>query len=177
VVEYDSDPDFIAPESLMRRISFKTAPTRDEKHGQIGGRDYAVSGDVRWLIERHPDWKTIRTVGITELVREVREEVKTERRFFVSSPEMDAEVFAKAVRVHLGIENSLHYVPDMAFVEDDCRTRKDNGNENMAFIRKIALTVSRSGKESKSSLLGRIKEMAWSDKYIEKLLFNSDFAA
>jgi len=49
----------------MGRISFKTAPTRDEKHGQIGGRDYAVSGDVRWLVERHPDWKTIRSIGIT----------------------------------------------------------------------------------------------------------------
>jgi predicted transposase YbfD/YdcC len=155
VAEYFSGLDFGAPESRMRRISCKTASTHDEKHGRIEDRDYAVSGDVRWLVERHPDWKTIRSIGTAEATREVKGEVKTERRYFVSSLEADAEVFAKAVRGHWGIENSLHYVLDVAFGEDDCRIRKDNGPENMAFIRKIALTVARSDKESSATELPR----------------------
>jgi hypothetical protein len=57
-----------------------------------------------------------------------------------------------------------------------CRIKKDNGPENMAFIRKIALTVARSDRETKSSVASRIKQMAWSDDYREKLLFNSEFA-
>jgi hypothetical protein len=46
----------------------------------------------------------------------------------------------------------------------------------MAFIRKIVLTIARSDTETKSSVAGRIKQMAWSDSYLEHLLFASRFA-
>jgi hypothetical protein len=75
------------------------------------------------------------------------------------------------------MENSLHCVLDVTPGEDCSRIRSDNGPENMAFIRKIALTAARSDKESKSSVAGRIKQMAWSGDYLEKLLFNSEFAS
>jgi hypothetical protein len=45
----------------------------------------------------------------------------------------------------------------------------------MAFIRKIALTLARSDQESKSSMVGRLKEMGWDNDYLERMLFNSDF--
>ena len=41
----------------------------------------------------------------------------------------------EAVRSHWGIGNSLHWSPDTAFGEDQCRVRKDNGPENMAALR------------------------------------------
>jgi len=47
----------------------------------------------------------------------------------------------------------------------------------MAFIRKIALTIARSDTETKSSVAGRIKQMAWSEEYLEQLLFASTFAS
>jgi predicted transposase YbfD/YdcC len=74
----------------------------------------------------------------------VKGEVQTERRYFISSLPAEAEQFAKAVRAHWGIENSLHYVLDVAFGEDGSRIRKDKGPENMAILRKMALTVARS---------------------------------
>ncbi|GHT87850.1 hypothetical protein FACS1894137_15620 [Spirochaetia bacterium] len=61
--------------------------------------------------------------------------------------------------------------------EDACRIRTDKGPENMAFIRKIALTLARSDKESKSSMVGRLKQIAWDNDYLEQMLFNSDFGA
>jgi predicted transposase YbfD/YdcC len=100
-----------------------------------------------------------------------------ERRHFVSSLPADAGRFAKAVRSHWGIENSLHYVLDVAFGEDGCRLRKDNGPENMAVLRKVALTVARVDSETKSSIIGRRKQMAWSNEYLERLLFQSPFAS
>ncbi|MDR2500308.1 MAG: ISAs1 family transposase [Treponema sp.] len=93
-------------------------------------RDYAVSGDVDWLRKRHPHWNTIRSIGIAEGRREVKGEAQTERRYFISSLPAEAEQFAKAVRAHWGIENSLHYVLDVAFGEDGSRIRKDKGPEN-----------------------------------------------
>ncbi|GHV35808.1 hypothetical protein AGMMS4952_27960 [Spirochaetia bacterium] len=123
------------------------------------------------------EWKTIRSIGMVEETRQEGEKITIGRRYFVSSLEADAEQFAQTVRSHWGIENSLHYVLDVAFGEDSCRIRTDKGPENMAFIRKIALTLARSDKESKSSMVGRLKEMGWDNDYLEQMLFNSGFGA
>jgi uncharacterized protein YaeQ len=47
----------------------------------------------------------------------------------------------------------------------------------MAILRKMALTVARSDTEAKSNIIGRRKEMAWSNEYLERLLFQSGLAA
>jgi predicted transposase YbfD/YdcC len=176
VQEYYEGLDFSSPAGKDKHIQFHSVSTHDEKHGRIEDRDYAVSDDVGWLRERHPDWKTIRSIGVVESSRESKGEISVERRYYISSMEADAEQFAKAVRAHWGIENSLHYVLDVAFGEDGSRLRKDNGPENMAILRKLALTVARSDQETKSSIIGRRKQMAWSDEYLERLLFQSSFA-
>ena len=177
VKEYFEGLDFSVPEGKNRDIQFHSTSTHDEKHGRIEDRDYAVSEDVGWLIERHPAWKSIRSIGVVESSREVKGQVSVERRYFVSSLPGDAGEFARGVRGHWGIENSLHYVLDVAFGEDDSRLRKDNGPENMAILRKLALTVVRADTESKSSIIGRRKQMAWSNEYLERLLFQSQLAS
>jgi predicted transposase YbfD/YdcC len=177
VKEYFADLDFSAPAHTNRHIQFHSVSTHDERHGRIEGRDYAVSDDVGWLIERHPDWKTIRSIGVVESNREVQGKTTVERRLFVSSLPADAEQFACGVRGHWGIENSLHYVLDVAFGEDGSRLRKDQGPENMATLRKLAMTVARADTGTKSSMIGRRKQMAWSNEYLEQLLFQSSFAS
>jgi predicted transposase YbfD/YdcC len=136
-----------------------------------------VSDDVAWLVKRRPQWNTIRSIGIAEASREAKGEVQTECRYFISSLPAEAARFAKAVQAHWGIENSPRYVLDVAFGEDGSRIRKDKGPENMAILRKLALTVARSDTETKSSVIGRRKQMAWSNEYLERLLFFSGLAA
>jgi predicted transposase YbfD/YdcC len=177
VREYFADVDFAKPASAAKHVSFNSVSTHEEKRGRIEDRDYAVSDDVQWLHQRHPKWKTIRSIGFVDSRREVKGKVTNERRHFVSSLPADAELFAKVVRSHWGIENSLHYVLDVAFGEDACRIRTDKGPENMSFIRKIALTIARADTKAKSSIAGRIKQMAWSESYLEQLLFASNFAS
>jgi hypothetical protein len=47
----------------------------------------------------------------------------------------------------------------------------------MAILRKLALTVARADTETKSSIIGRRKQIAWSNEYLEKLLFQSQLAS
>jgi predicted transposase YbfD/YdcC len=178
VEEYWSMLDFNKPAAQASSITFRSISTYDQKHGRKETRDYAVSDDVPWLVEQFPQWKSIKSIGMVESTRETGEgEEKTERRYFISSLEADENLFAHAVRAHWGIENRLHYILDVVYGEDASRVRKDNGPRTLALIRKIALTVARSDKESKTSIRGRVQQMAWSEEYLESLLFRSDFAS
>lgn len=52
-------------------------------------------------------------------------------------------------RAHWGIENSVHWVLDAAFNEDQSRVRKDHSPENLAVMRRIALNLLRKEKTAK----------------------------
>jgi predicted transposase YbfD/YdcC len=178
VKEYWGMLDFGKPAAQAKYIRFRSVSTYDEKHGRKEARDYAVSGDVQWLWKQFPQWKSINSIGVVESTRDAGTgEATTERRYFVSSLGADEELFAHAVRAHWGIENRLHYMLDVVYREDASRVRKDYSPRTLALIRKIALTVARSDKESKTSIRGRVQQMAWSEDYLESLLFRSDFAS
>jgi predicted transposase YbfD/YdcC len=115
----------------------------------------------------------IKSIGVIEEWRDVNGKESTDRRYYVSSLPADPEVFALAARTHWGIENGLHHVLDVAFREDACTIRRGNAPENLSVIRKIALTLVRSDTESKKSIKKRLKMLAWSDEYFEKLLVNA----
>jgi predicted transposase YbfD/YdcC len=177
VKEYWDMLDFDKPAAKAKYVKFRTSSTYDEKHGRKETRDYAVSDDVEWLRKQFPKWKTINSIGVVESIRDTGVGGKTERRYFVSSLEADEKLFAHAVRAHWGIENSLHYILDVIYGEDASRIRKDHSPRTLALIRKIALTVARSDRESKTSIRGRVRQMAWSEDYLESLLFRSDFSS
>jgi predicted transposase YbfD/YdcC len=177
VEEYWGMLDFDKPAAQAKYIKFRTVSTYDEKHGRKETRDYAVSDDVQWLREQFPKWKSINSIGVVESTRDTGKEAKTERRYFVSSLGADEKEFAHAVRAHWWIENRLHYMLDVIYREDACRVRKDYSPRTLALIRKVALTIARSDKKSKTSVRGRVQQMAWSEDYLESLLFRSDFVS
>jgi predicted transposase YbfD/YdcC len=177
VKEYGDMLDFGQPEAQAKYIKFRSISTYDEKHGRKETRDYAVSDDIEWLLKQFPKWKGIKSIGVVESTRDTGDrEPKTERRYFISSLNADEKQFAHAVRSHWGIENRLHYMLDVIYREDASRVRKDYSPRTLALIRKIALTIARSDKESKTSITGRVQQMAWSEDYLESLLFRSHFA-
>jgi predicted transposase YbfD/YdcC len=76
VKEYFADCDFSKPACAMKYISFQSTSTHEEKRGRIEERDYAVSGDVEWLRQRHPKWKTIQSIGFVDSRREEKGKVE-----------------------------------------------------------------------------------------------------
>lgn len=111
-------------------------------HGRIEERSCrAASAD--WLAERHPDWKGLRSIAA---VKARRIDKKTgaesvETRLYISSLAPDPALLLGCVRAHWSIENNLHWVLDVAFDEDRCRTRKDNSARALALMRRVALNL------------------------------------
>lgn len=85
----------------------------------------------------------MKSIGLAYGERTVDGKTGTGARYCISSLSCDRKRFGDAVREHWGIENSLHRVLDIVFDEDQKRTRKGHGAENVAAIRRIALNLLR----------------------------------
>ena len=74
------------------------------------------------------------------------------------------------MREHWGIENSLHWVLDIAFREDESRVRKGHGPENLATIRHMALNLLRRETSSKGGVKARRLRAGLDEAYLLKVL-------
>ena len=120
------------------KVSAKTV-TKEKGHGRIETREYFLETDIDWLPQK-PEWAGLNAIGMVKSKVWEKDILREETRYYITSL-IDVTVFAKAVRAHWGIENSLHWCLDAVFREDLNRTRKDNSAENFAVIRHIALNI------------------------------------
>jgi predicted transposase YbfD/YdcC len=142
--------------------------TIEKDHGRIEIRRYSLSSQIDWL-EAKSDWAGLQAVGRVESTRLIGEKTSTECRYFLCSS-VDQGRFAATVRSHWGIENQQHWVLDVQFGEDACRTRKDHSAENLAVIRRMALNVLHHNGPVRDSLRRRKRRAALNDDYRLRLL-------
>jgi predicted transposase YbfD/YdcC len=146
--------------------------TLEKDHGRIESREYLASGELDWD-KQLKDWPGLKSIGMVRATRTVAGKTSVQCRYYLSSLEADAEQLGRAVRAHWGIENSLHWVMDMSFREDESRMRAGNSAQNFTVMRHIALNLVRRDSSSKSSLKARRKACGWNDQYLQALLFES----
>lgn len=144
----------------------------DKGHGRIETRTCWVCDDVSWLQERHPRWKSIKSIIRIDSVREIKGKISTEARFYISSMIATAKKFLSAIRSHWTIENNLHWVLDMSFNEDHSRIRKENVPQVMTIIRHIALNLLQLTKnQMKRQSIKRLRKNAgWNDSILTTIL-------
>ncbi|CNE62295.1 MULTISPECIES: ISAs1 family transposase [Yersinia] len=111
---------------------------------------------------------------MVETIRNVKyvDGVTSDFRYYLSSCTDIPEIQIAAVRKHWAIENSLHWVLDVIFREDDSRIREQISARMFAQLRKMALNIVKRDKNSKISLRARRKSAGWDNGYMEGLLFN-----
>lgn len=142
--------------------------TKEKGHGRIEKRIYYLTSEIEWLSQKS-DWTGLNSIGMVHSIVEEKGIVRTENRYFITSL-TNIDTFAKSVREHWGIENSLHWVLDVGFNEDNCRMRKDNSGENFAVVRHIALNLLKQD-NSKLSMKAKRHKCAYSDNFLYKILF------
>jgi predicted transposase YbfD/YdcC len=143
----------------------------DESHGRSVRRRVFACEEAAEL-EALSVWPGLRSVVGIETIRTVIGEGETtaEIRYFLSSREADDEALEDAARRHWSIENSLHWVLDVTFNEDQSRIRDETAASNWAMLRKIALNLLKSDSEAETSIRGRRKQAGWDNDYMGKLL-------
>lgn len=144
--------------------------TLEKGHGRIEKRQYWYTHDIEGLgtLER---WPGLAGMVMCRATRTVKSETSVEDRYFItSSTHNDVEKIAHGVRAHWGIENRLHWVLDVAFLEDQSRIRLRHAAENMATIRKIALNTIKKNTTRKASARAKRKLAGWEEDFLKDLL-------
>ena len=146
----------------------------DKGHGRIEQRTVTVAREVDWLggDRRFPG--ELRLPHVATIVRvasraELKDRSRFETRYYVSSAALSAQRAAQAVRSHWAIENSLHWVLDVTFGDDQSRLRTGHGAKNMAVVRHFAINLARAVQDKRSIKLRR-KRAAWDPNYLAAIL-------
>ena len=101
---------------------------------------------------------------MVESSRQIGDKISTETRYYLSDLELSPQEFNGLVRGHWGIENSLHWVLDVAFREDRQRVRSGNAPDNMATLRKLAMQML-GHVDDEQSVKNKRKMAGWNDEY------------
>jgi len=143
--------------------------TVDKGHGRIETRRYWQSQNIGWFADKGK-WEGLRSVGRVESLRETNGQQTVERRYSLSRLACDIQRFTKAVRGHWSIENQLHWVLEVVFGEDQARARTKQAAENLAALRRLAVSLLRQDKLCKPSVKGKLMRAAIDPDYLYHLL-------
>ena len=158
-----------AKDKGFKGVSHDFLETVEKDHGRIETRRYWISEEIGWFQDR-PLWEGLKSFGMVESLRDINGVVTREVRFFLSSLAGDAKNFARAVRGHWSVENTLHWSLDVCFAEDACRIRAGYAAENMAILRHMTLNVLKNDTSKKRGIKGKQKNAAWDHSYLLSLL-------
>ena len=142
--------------------------TVDGDHGRIETRTTTVIHDVVWLQQRHA-WPGLNGIVMVESSREFTDKIERETRFYITSLTLQAGHLGPIVRSHWAVENSLHWVMDMTFRDDECRVRTNHAPANFTTVKHMAHNLIRKA-SGKDSLRLRRKVAAWDDEFLASLV-------
>ena len=117
-----------------RPYAYDYAKTWNKGHGRIERREAWTISDPQVLAHlRHANqFARLTTVMLVRHERRCGAAVSVELRYYIASSATSAAHLLRSKRRHWRIENSLHWILDIAFREDESRLRKDHGAQNFA---------------------------------------------
>ena len=162
----------LARQNEFAKVSHTYHRTVDNRHGRMEVRQcWAISGaESLSFLRGHGNWPHLKTIVMIESERRLKKKVKRKVSFFITSLANDAQRILATKRSHWGIENSLHWILDVAFREDDSRVRQGNAAENLAMLRHMALNLLKQEKTAKGGIKAKRLQAAWNNDYLVKVL-------
>lgn len=141
--------------------------TVDGDHGRIETRRTTVFHDIGWLQKRH-NWPGLKSVVMVESERLVDAKVQRETRFYITSSTDQADKLGDVVRRHWSIE-SMHWLMDCLFRDDECRVRTEHAPANFTTIKHIAHNLLRRN-PAKLSMKSKRLKAGWNEQFLLSLI-------
>ncbi len=159
-------------ESGFRAYTYDEVTDVDKGHGRIEVRKaWVISApDILCHLRGFQRWPHLRSVIKIQSERYLSSGNSCEIRYFISSLDRPASAILHAVRTHWSIENSCHWVLDIAFREDESRLRKDNGAQNFALLRHIALNALKQESSLHIGIKNKRLRAGWDHNYLMQVL-------
>ena len=134
-----------ADENRRDDLQYEKNVQVEKSHGRLERRTYELIGACQMLSRFH-DFVGAGSIGRVRSHVQLRDgTVREDIRYYITSLTGPgaAKRFAQGVRKHWGIENSCHWVLDVTFHEDACRTRDAITAQNLSVARKLALALAK----------------------------------
>lgn len=139
-------------------------------HRRETRRVWAVPVSVMGQLHKIKQWPGLQTIVMVKRVRRLWNKTTRETMFYMSSLSCDAQAIGRAIRVHWGIENQLHWVLDVTFGEDASRIRTAHAPQNMALLKRLAISVLNQETSKKRSTRQKAKRASMSHDYMLEVL-------
>jgi len=124
-----------------QQLGFRDLPhdyecTLEKDHGRIERRECWAVDDAESLayLGLGSVWAGLGSVAMVKRQRRQGKQTSVDIAYYISSLPGNARRLLAASRRHWGIENSLHWVLDVAFDEDRCRVRKGQCRRELRYL-------------------------------------------
>ena len=139
----------------------------DGDHGRIVTRNITVFHDIGWLQERHK-WPGMKAVIMVDSETEIDTKSTYETRFYITSSTDNADKLGEVVRSHWSVE-SMHWLLDCVFRDDECRVRTDHAPANFTTIKHMAHNLLRRH-PAKLSMTSKRLSAGWNEDFLVSVI-------
>lgn len=149
-------------------IRYRCHETQDDGHGRVEERSYYLARvPTDFAVKK--EWPQVKAIGYTlRIMRHADGSETSDIRYYIASRFLSSKRFAEVVRGHWGIE-SMHWVLDVNFREDNSRTRERTMGNNLSWLRRFAITLLRRH-PIKDSLRGKMVRCLMNTTFLSEVL-------
>lgn len=152
-------------EAALRGAGLRSASRVDKRNGRPSLRTATIAPAAALAVQTgFPGLKAVARLRVEQ------DGAEPEERFYLLSRRLTPERLIDVARSHWAIENSLHWVLDTVFAEDNARARKDNAPQNLATIRRLALNIARLHPDKKTPIRRKLLRAAWDETFFFELI-------